>query len=267
MKNMKKSPIIYLVLLFVALTSLAVTTVSAVRATPTETTDDYVANMESSNIGVTLQEGDAEKDSWTDVAYRNYDSGNWDPAKGKMGLPIFEGLDLTAGTLYEDDFRVLNSGTIDEYVRVVVYKYWMNETEDGLEKDPSLDASLIQLSYDGSSSWVKDTKYSTDEKEIWYYTKPLAKDEVTDVLINGLKLDGDIKNHYTEDEIVSTVEDETGKTIYTTITYDYEYNGKTFKIMLEVDGVQFKHGVDAIKSAWGRSGITVNSDGSLSISN
>ncbi len=279
MKNMKKSPVLYLILLFVALASLAITTVSAVRATPLDESEEYTARMISSNIGVTLQEGDADKDSWKNVAWRNYDTDHWDPEKGVMGLPIFEGLDLTSGTLYEDDFRVLNSGTIDEYVRVIVYKHWLSEKDGELVKDTDLDASLIQLSYAGSSNWVKDTKYSTSEKEIWYYTKPLAaakkatadtpasEAEVTDVLINGIKLDGEIKNKYTKDEIVTQTEDETGTTTYTTITYDYEYNGKTFKIMLEVDGVQIKHAEDAILSAWGRKGITVNGDGSLSISN
>lgn len=261
MKKVNKSPIIYLVLLMIALGSLAYTTVSAVRATPSEESDEYTATMISSNIGVTLQEGDSEKDSWTKVAYRNYNGSSWDPAKGVMGSEIFAGLNLEAGVSYKDEFRVMNSGTIDEFVRVIVYKYWLDEEDN---KDTSLDASLITLDYNEAGNWVKDTKFSTSEKEIWYYLKPLAADDYTDVLIKGLKLDGAIKLLYTKDEIVNEVVDESGKTIYTTITYDYAYNGKSFKVLLEVDGVQIKHGEDAVKSAWGRD-VTVGEDGSLKL--
>lgn len=279
MKKHERSPIIYLLLLLIALGSLAFTAVSAVEATPSKESELYTANMNTSRIGVTLQEKGKDDADWNDVAYRNFtEDGSWDPVKGEMGSPIFTDLSLTAGELYEDDFRVLNSGTIDEYVRVIVYKYWLSdgESKSSSDKDTSLDASLIELVYGNSSNWVMDERYSTAEKQIWYYVRPLgaakeAQDEqpaqeaeATDILITGLKLDGAIKQLYTADEVVETHESEDGSTTYTTITYDYAYNGKSFKVLLEVDGVQAKHGQDAIRSAWGRA-VDIGDDGSLSL--
>ncbi len=279
MKKHNDSPIIYILLLCLALGSLAFTTVSAVRATPSTQSELYTANMNTSRIGVTLQEKTPDSDEWNDVAYRNFDgSGAWDPAKGEKGTPVFSGLQLSAGDEYLDDFRVLNSGTIDEYVRVIVYKYWLAEDpqDEQMEKDLSLDARYIQVLYSDSGNWLKDTVYSTSEKEIWYYALPLAaakeaqddtpavEAEFSDVLIKGLMLDGEIKKAYTADEIVDVVEDEDGVTTYTTITYDYAYNGRSFKIILEVDGVQARHGQDAITSAWGRK-VEIADDGQLQL--
>ena len=257
MKRNNTLPIIYLLLMFIALGSLALTTVSAVRATPASESDEYVANMNMPYIGVSLQEGNAEEGKWTTVAYRNFDpdSETWDPERGVKGDPIFTGLkdvEFGVGDLFEDDFRVVNSGNIVEYVRVVVYKYWLDA--DGKEKDTSLDSSFIDLIYNEKGNWIKDEKYSTKEKEIWYYRMPLNVDEATDALITGLRLDGKIKEMYTVDKIEKQSED--GK--YTTISYDYLYNGREFKVEMEVDGVQYKHGSDAILSAWGRANTIEN---------
>ena len=51
---------------------------------------------------------------------------------------------------------------------------------------------------------------------------------------------------------------------YKTITYEYEYDGYTFKIQADVDAVQTHNVVDAVKSAWGVD-VTVSEDGILSL--
>lgn len=289
MKNKNALPILYLSLIALAMGSLLFTTISSVRAELSVQSKEYQANMGTNYIGVSLQEnviqGEEKDKEWNTISYRNYDPDNdtWDPAKNAPKEQIFTNLELSAGKYHFDQFRVLNSGTVDEYVRVIVYKYWVKEPENATmkaateDKDPSLDLNMIILDYNTNGSWIKDTTYSTKEKEIWYYTLPLpaAKEETedspaveagfTDALINGVKLSDDIKSKYTKTE-ETVVEKETvsGETItFTTITYDYEYNGKSFKVALEVDAVQSRHANNAIKSAWGRDVDAEN--GSLSL--
>ena len=60
-------------------------------------------------------------------------------------------------------------------------------------------------------------------------------------------------------ETVTT--DENG---YTTITYEYAYDGYSFSLEAEVDAVQTHNAADAIKSAWGVD-VAVSSDGILSL--
>lgn len=154
---------------------------------------------------------------------------------------------LKPGMIYERPVSVSNSGAIDEYVRVVVYKYWQNK--DG-EKDARFDPEMIVLGYE--DGWTKDTAApkTYDEREIWYYTDgPLVSGESKAFL----------KSVQINDEILTLCTQKTvGNKIYTI----FEYDGAQFCIEIEADGVQTHNAKDAILSAWGKS-VTVTDGGPI----
>ena len=154
---------------------------------------------------------------------------------------------LKPGMIYERPVSVSNSGAIDEYVRVVVYKYWQNK--DG-EKDARFDPEMIVLGYE--DGWTKDTAApkTYDEREIWYYTDgPLVSGESKAFL----------KSVQINDEILTLCTQKTvGNEIYTI----FEYDGAQFCIEIEADGVQTHNAQQAILSAWGKS-VTVTDGGPI----
>lgn len=154
---------------------------------------------------------------------------------------------LKPGMIYERPVSVSNSGAIDEYVRVVVYKYWQNK--DG-EKDARFDPEMIVLGYE--DGWTKDTAApkTYDEREIWYYTDgPLVSGESKAFL----------KSVQINDEILTLCTQKTvGNKIYTI----FEYDGAQFCIEIEADGVQTHNAQQAILSAWGKS-VTVTDGGPI----
>ena len=84
---------------------------------------------------------------------------------GKM-FGMLKGDDkLIPGKKYPVNVTVSNTGSVDEYTRVTIYRYWLGK--DG-KQDTTLDAKLIQ--YEVDSSWKKDDTKSTDEMSIFYYT-------------------------------------------------------------------------------------------------
>ena len=155
---------------------------------------------------------------------------------------------LKPGMIYERPVSVSNSGAIDEYVRVVVYKYWQNKAG---EKDARFDPDMIVLGYE--DGWTKDTSApkTYDEREIWYYTDgPLVSGESKAFL----------KNVQINDEILTLCTQKTvGNKIYTI----FEYDGAQFCIEIEADGVQTHNAQQAILSAWGKS-VTVTDGGPIS---
>ena len=154
---------------------------------------------------------------------------------------------LKPGMIYERPVSVSNSGAIDEYVRVVVYKYWQNK--DG-EKDARFDPEMIVLGYE--DGWTKDTAApkTYDEREIWYYTDgPLVSGESKAFL----------KSVQINDEILTLCFNETVATEIYTI---FEYDGAQFCIEIEADGVQTHNAQQAILSAWGKS-VTVTDGGPI----
>lgn len=161
-----------------------------------------------------------------------------------------------------------NTGSIDEYVRVVVYKYW---TDGSGNKLTGLDPDLIQIGFaaqDGqvsplgaSGDWVVDPDASaTKERTVLYYRTPLAAGETSAPLMDTLRIRGDLADLVTTTE---TQRAQDGKT-YTTITASYPYEGMTFALEVEVDCVQTHNAAAAIQSAWGAK-VSVDEAGSLSL--
>ena len=255
-KKFKLQPVL---LLGAAAILLLASTVGSTQAALIYRLDNfYTAEVSVDNIGVTLLEDNASTDKPEIVDYRNYtENGTWS-TKDDDALELLGGLPdkIVPETPYEEKLSVMNSGAIDSYVRVVITKSW--QKPDGT-KDTELSPAYIELNVPEGNGWVKDSKASTPEREIYYYTQVLSSVKegnanVTEPLTDTFKID-----HKVASELIQ-------RTSGNTVTYEYKYNGYKFVVEAEVDAVQTHNAADAIKSAWGID-VTVAENGSLSSSN
>ena len=227
MKKLKKmiaSPVTTIAAFAVAAGLLLFSSIGGARAARTYFSDDYAANIQLHEIGVTLVENGAAVEG--------------ELLKGLLA----EGEELKLGTAYQEQLNVYNSGVINEYVRVSIHKYWVDS--EG-EKIRTLSPELIGLNLVNlGTDWLIDQEASTRERTVLYYNKLLASQSETPLFADKLTIDGSIA-----DRVGETRETSGG---YTTITVTYEYDGARFCIEAKVDGVQEHNAQDAIWSAWGR---------------
>ncbi len=128
---------------------------------------------------------------------------------------------------------VTNTGSAKEYVRVSVYRYWLDEKGGYTTLDPK----LIRL--DVADGWTPDG--GTDgECVVYYRSAPLSGSAP---FLKGVMVDGSVQTLGSQ----SPLSESEPNTIVTT----YLYDGKTFNIELIADGVQTHNASDAIMSAWG----------------
>ena len=227
MKKLKKmiaSPVTTIAAFAVAAGLLLFSSIGGARAALTYFSDDYAANIQLHEIGVTLVENGAAVEG--------------ELLKGLLA----EGEELKLGTAYQEQLNVYTSGVINEYVRVSIHKYWVDS--EG-EKIRTLSPELIGLNLVNlGTDWLIDQEASTRERTVLYYNKLLASQSETPLFADKLTIDGSIA-----DRVGETRETSGG---YTTITVTYEYDGARFCIEAKVDGVQEHNAQDAIWSAWGR---------------
>lgn len=249
---------------------------------------NYAAQMDIHDIGVSLLENGEI------VSYRDYtgrgkvdasnlstnEQSNWAHSAGLdslndetydplLGNLLEEGEVFKLGKKYKEVLSVRNSGTVDQYVRVSIYKYWLNDKgERDQELTPSqIDLHLNEANVGAGKDWIEDTEAKTAERTVLYYTKLLkCKDNLgsgesneTSEITDTLLVDPNIARVVNQVPSTKTVDGKTYKTLKTT----YSYDGHQFVIEAHVDAVQDHHADDAILSAWGRE-VTV-SNGTLSL--
>lgn len=223
------------VLLGAAAVLLLLSTVGSTRAALTYYSDYYEMQVNVSSIGVSLLE-------------------NGDSAEGDGALladRFSEDEKLVPGKRYDETICVKNTGAIDSYVRVILYRSWK---KDG-GKDQTLSPELICLDLN-TEDWLVDTGMSADgeqyqERTVLYLRRPLAPGEESAPLCGQLWIDPAIAGQ------VKT--EGTG-----TLTTSFLYQGCSFDLDVEVNAVQARNAADAMKSAWGAD-VTVAEDGSLSL--
>ena len=242
------------ILLLVSIAVLSISTFGTL-ASLTIKSDEMRAQFEMYHTGITLNENGKK------LAWRDYQNEKWNESGEAELLSDIKG-DIRFGVIYPEELTVTNSGQIDEYVRVTIYKYWKNENG---EKDQSLDNDLINIRFTDDKTWVIDKEYSEDvERTVMYYTKPLMGTdskkggETTPAFITEVSLDPKIKLYVTQKEVK---DEETG---YITVTNTYKYDGKELCVEVQADAVQTHNAEDAIKSAWGRK-VSIADDGTLSL--
>lgn len=283
MKNLKKiitSPITTLVLFAAAAGLLLFSTIGGVRAAFIAYSETYAGQVRMYDIGVSLLEKSAHDEKAREVGYRNYiqdSKDEWDEYSGTLLENLLDtdgGEEFVPGKTYTEEISVANTGTINEYVRVTIYKYWTDSDGNKVFTDtnakgsstPGLAPSLIHLEYanqdngSGNGDWILDTENSaeTEERTVFYYNKLLKSGEDTadTPLTSTLTVDPAVAAKVTQS--VKTSDD--GK--HKVITTHYDYDGWQFCIDAHVDAVQEHNAVDAIKSAWGRD-VTIRDNGTL----
>ena len=233
-RKKKTAPVL---LLCASVVLLLLSTVGSTRAALTYYSENYAMEVTVSSIGVTLQE------NGNPVSYRNYLKDDWsDSGSGELLTNLVpEGETLLPGKRYAESLSVLNSGAIDTYVRVTLYRSWQDSQGNKLTE---LSPELIEFDLTENSGWIVDEKASTPERMVLYYTRVLPSQASTPALSRGVGVSNDI---YREVEEITVRETQEGKTFQT----KYRYDGCWMSVKAEVDAVQTHNAAEAIKSAWG----------------
>ena len=93
-----------------------------------------------------------------EISWRDYSSagdGTWNEHTGVLLESMLpEGEKLTLGKKYREELKVRNTGTINQYVRVNIYKYWLDANGVKMrDLSPDLiDLNLVNLGTD----WIED---------------------------------------------------------------------------------------------------------------
>lgn len=246
-KKMITSPKVSVAAFVLAVGLLLFSSIGGARAALTYYSENYSTRVEMFDIGVTLQENGKS------LSWRNYDTnasdGTWDESAGRLlSTMLPKGEDLKIGAKYTEELDVRNSGTINQYVRVNIYKYWVDADGNKLR---NLSPDLIKLNLVNlKKDWILDEEASTPERTVLYYSKLLESGAVTPLFADSLIIDEMVATKVTQ-----TSTEENG---YTTITTTYDYDGVSFCVEAKVDAVQEHNAEDAIWSAWGRRVVVKN---------
>lgn len=207
--------------------------------------ETYNSRVQMFDIGVSLLEN-GERVSWRD--YGSVDDGKWDANIPGVLLSnmIPKGEQLALGKTYQEELNVRNSGSINQYVRVSVYKYWVDP--DKFAKDPDnaklldLDSSYIDLHLTNlDSAWIIDTNASTSERTVLYYNRLLNSGDETPLFADKVTISSACRKEKAA------------------------YNGAQFRIEVHVDAVQENNAEAAILSAWGRNVVVDEETGTLNL--
>ena len=230
---------------------------------------DYTARISMEEIGITLKENDKA------VANRDYHfddstkTGSWLVSSDELlsevpDSPVFM-------KKYPEVLTVMNSKEnhsknherIDEYVRITIYRYWLDKNgKKSTELSPNLihlylgDLDLDDPDISGYGTWIKDMDHTAStalrsetekaalgpgERLVLYYNAKLPAGATTTPVTDSIAIDNSIATK------VSAVPSADGRTITTT----YDYDGAQFCLEVTADAVQDHNPVDAIRSAWG----------------
>ena len=253
------SPVTTIAMFALAAVLLLGSGIGGARAALNYFSEDYASHVEMDDIGVSLLENDAI------VSYRNYKSsgtkgvaGTWSEATGVLLQKMLgEGEVLSVGKKYSEVLSIQNTGTIDQYARVSIYKYWTDakgekialNNDEKLTPTTELSPALIDLHYvNVGGAWIRDDAACTvdqnGERVVLYYSKRLDAGVKSEPFTDSLKID-QMVGRIMDQKIVT---EGTHKTITTT----YSYDGYQFHLEVTVDAVQDHNAQDAVKSAWGR---------------
>ncbi len=237
MKKNKGFTISTLILAGVATVLLVVGGISGARAALQFTSRVYEVPLAMEEIGIGILENGEPRDFDT-LLLDLIDEEN--------------GEEIKPGVAYAENVDVTNNGEIEEYIRVIVYKYWRDSATG--DKNTALDPALIIPEDPVKHGWIHDEAQSTSEREVYYYSTPVKKDQVLD-LFDTIMIDEDIV-----DIVYQTDKADAKGNLITKNVYDDKY----FGIKVEAAGVQTHNAEDAILSAWGAE-VDISENGTLSL--
>lgn len=218
MKDFLKNNRTTALLLVLAVILLAFSGVRTSRAALTYISDNFTSSVDMPEMGVALVE-------------------NGIPASGELLANMLTNSGdefLKPGKAYSEELAVSNTGNMDSFVRVIVNKYWQNP--DGT-KNTELSPEYIVLT--AGAGWIEDTRLSTPERTVLYYSGTLKPGSVTTPFVKTVAADEKLMTYCT-----ST----TSGNVVTTV---FDYNGVKLMLNVEAYAVQTHNAEDAVKSAWG----------------
>ena len=222
-KRVVQSPAFLVVLFLVALALVLVGGIGAAQSAPRIQSADWRGEVELTDVSTALVEnGKVVADS----------NGEGD---GKLLQDSFfemnglakDGSDFAVGTTYKEELAAKNDKGYEEYIRVTVTKYWVNEKG---EKVTSLDPGLIDLHFVEGNGWTIDHDADTPERTVLYYSGGnngiVPVGDTTTIFTDTIRIDPEVLN-------------------------DSAYNGMEFRIKAVVDAVQTHNADQARIGAWG----------------
>ncbi len=228
-------PAVTAVLFALALLLLGSSTVAGARAALNIQSEYYNSEVEVLDIGVALVEKQSD-DSFKVVVGKNALMGEKTP----ITQMIKADKKLLPGKTYPEVLAVRNTADINEYVRVSVFKYWLDENGN---KFADMNSDWIELGFVTDGDWSIDQGSSTEERTVLYYAKPVAPGKETTEFLESVTIN---------DVILTKVSQSTSvQNNVTVIKTTFIYNGKQFCIEVLVDGVQDHNADQAKLSAWG----------------
>ena len=227
-------PAVTAVLFALALLLLGGSAVGGARAALNITSEFYNSQVEVLDIGIAIVEKQKD-DSFVAASGSNSLMGS----NSQFGVEIAKDKKLYAGKKYPEVLAVKNTADINEYVRVSVFKYWVDENNN---KFPEMDSKWIDLRFVTGNGWTIDDSSSTEERTILYYTNMLAPGDTSTPFLDGIVISPEATR------VVERVDVNGDVTIY---KWSYVYNGKQFCIEVIADSVQDHNSEQAKISAWG----------------
>ena len=220
--NGKRAVLILSSLLVVLIGMIIVLRSGSTQAVLTESKEQTV-EIEMSSLDVAILENGKE----TDTLYSDYTDKALDP-----------------GHPYDDTISVKNTGEYDEYVRVIVKKYWLDNNKKRLDLSPT----YIHLA--AAEGWIENAKEATAEQSVWYCKNYVPVGEESAPLFTSFYIDSEVFTNAAKSVTPTT----TGNV--TTVTYDYD--DITFVVEIEAQAIQYSSADKAILSAWGVTIVTAS---------
>lgn len=272
MKKFFKSSVMTALMFALAILLLSVGTIGGTQAALQRESNLYQGQISMKNIGVTLCESTNGGGSWEDITYRNYDkvdaNGQWDLKQGVLIRNMVKDAGdnaLKIGKTYDFALKVKNSGSINQYTRVTIYKYFVDASGNRISPDQvgwfdgngikqmNIDPfSLITIELDNTNDWTEDKSSSTSERTVLYYNGILGcsgNEEgyptETSAFTKSFTVSSDLTKYF-----INT----TGDDGNSTGNYIYVGDGLGVVVEAQVDSVQTRHPDEAKTSAWGRVG-------------
>lgn len=177
--------------------------------------DEYVAEISQSHIGVALMENGVAVEG---------DGALFADPQAALGSDR----QMIPGKEYPETISVINETDAPEYVRVTIRRYW---ADDRGVPNAQLDPRLIDLRYD-LDNWVINLEECTKERLVFYYKHVLEPNQTAkSPLIYSVKLNNAIFDD--DDDFLK------------------EYEGQRMHLSAQVDSIQTNFAEDAARSAWG----------------
>ena len=250
-----RSPMGTTFMFMLAVLLLMTGTIGGVRATPQIFNPDfYYGGLELDEIGITLLEnGNPVSSRDYNKERQAFDVSSNNTSNAEQGILLANmlgGGKLKIGYAYPERLSVKNTGVIPEYVRVTVYKYWIDgkgnrfRAFDKQGNDMKIN-NLIDLHFLESNGWTIDTNAQTAERTVLYYHDVLNPTGDPVDFADTLRIDPAILDYGMKVPVAPT--NNTDKSW----TWTWAVDGMQFVIEAEADGVQNHNARAAVKSAWG----------------